>query len=145
MSSPIPIILCGKSPEIAKGVKAALLPEYEAIHVILASDAGVAEIPSVLRGQAPPSNEENVGSRNYSAPPKAVVCGAGYDDEQLAQMRSAVEKEGKVQVPWLRPDSSVPTPPLGSEYGKHMVGRVKACLGKLKEEREMEGDKVVYY
>jgi len=70
MSDSIPVILCGKSPQIAQGVKQALLPEYEVVihpaialvylltlivvHVILTPAAGVAEIPIVLEGNTPP-------------------------------------------------------------------------------------------
>lgn len=67
----------------------------------------------------------------------AIVLGAGYDDEAFEAMRSACLQagiQGEVKgkgVPWLRPDLTVETPPLGPLYGKHMVERVKVGLGKL--------------
>lgn len=48
-------------------------------------------------------------------------------------MRDACKSvQGAEKVPWLRLDLTKPTPPLGPEYGKHMVGRVKDVLGELK-------------
>ena len=56
-------------------------------------------------------------------------------------------REGCKRVPWLRPDLTKPTPPLGPEYGKHMVGRVKVCLGgmDLKGEGGDGEGRVVFY
>ena len=68
------------------------------------------------------------------------MLGGGYNDEAFAKIREACE--GKSDVPWLRPDMSKPTPPLGPEYGKHMVGRVKVCLKELAEGRKMGEDGV---
>lgn len=160
-----PVVLCGRSPQIASSVKKGLEPEYEGvllsilssprssnlasvIHIILSPAAGVSDIPAILQGQSPSSTEENIGTQNYSNLPIAVVTGGGYDDRLFKEMYDAAKGKGKA-VHWLRPDLSVQTPPLGPDYGKHMVGRVKACLerlegeGKLGEEKG-EGEVVMF-
>ncbi|KUJ06907.1 uncharacterized protein LY89DRAFT_661557 [Mollisia scopiformis] len=144
MSEAIPIILCGKSPQIATGVKNSLMPEYDVIHIILTPSAGITEIPSILSGSDLDSND-NIGSQNYSKPAQAVVTGAGYDEEAVEKMRKACSAKGGSRVPWLRPDTSIPTPPLGPKYGEAMVRRVKGCLRELEEEGRMEGDGVYFY
>ena len=55
------------------------------------------------------------------------------------------------RVVWLRADLKKERPPLGPEYGKFVVGCVKECLGRLKEEgklgvdEEGGGEERVYY
>ena len=115
-----------------------------AIHIILTPAAGISEIPAILRGEAPPLGEsENIGTRDYSKKPIAVVAGGGYDDAAISQMREACA--GVLSVPWLRPDITKPAPPLGPEYGKAMVARVKACLKELESEGKLAGDAVYFF
>ena len=120
---------------------------FLAIHVILSPAAGVSDIHALLVGQPPSgSDEENPGTGNYSKPPIAVIMGGGYDDAVFKEMYDAAKGEGE-QVAWLRADLTVQTPPLGPEYGKHMVGRVRACLAKLEGEGKLgggEGGVVMY-
>jgi hypothetical protein len=48
-----------------------------AIHVILTPVDGVSEIPSLLEGKTTPAGDtENLGTRNYSKIPAAVITGA---------------------------------------------------------------------
>lgn len=163
MPSPIPVILCGKTPQIATGVKAGLQPHYEGatfiypdsspfplrfspavIHVILSPAEGTSIIPALLRGETPPTSDStNIGTQDYTNKAVAVVTGGGYDDAAVSEMREACK--GASTVPWLRPDLSKPTPPLGPEYGKHMVERVKTCLRKLAEEEKMQSDGIHFY
>ena len=58
-------------------------------------------------------------------------------------MREACK--GISKVPWLRPDLSIPRPPVGPGYAEHMVGRVKNCMKKLVEEGKMEEDGVYFF
>lgn len=79
--------------------------------------------------------------------PQAIVTGAGYDEAAVDKMRKACNDRGNEgsKVPWLRPDTSIPTPPLGPKYGEAMVRRVKSCLRELEEEGRMIGDGVYFY
>ena len=108
------------------------------IHTVLSPAGGVSDIPAILQGQTPSSStEENIGTQNYSKLPVAVILGGGYDDRLFKEMYDAAKGRGKA-VHWLRPDLSVQTPPLGPDYGMHMVGRVKACLGRLEVEGKLD-------
>lgn len=55
---------------------------FPAIHAVLSLEAGVAEIPAILRGEKPSLTDpkaSKVGTTNdYSKPPHAVVLGGGY-------------------------------------------------------------------
>jgi hypothetical protein len=114
------------------------------IHVILTPEAGVSDIPLLLEGKTPPSSDPgDLGTRDYSQRAAAVVTGGGYDDAAFQIMRDACK--GKSNIPWLRPDLSVPTPPLGPLYGKAMVERVKACLDNLAEEGKLGEDSIRFF
>jgi hypothetical protein len=54
---------------------------------------------------------------------------------------------GTRRIPWLRVDSTLPHPPLGPEYAKAVVERVKAMLAKLEEEGkfDVEDDSVYMF
>jgi hypothetical protein len=82
-----------------------------------------------------PTND--LGSKNYSKPPAAIILGAGYEDNDVAAMRKACTEAQAHHVPWLQPDTSKPSPPLGPEYGKAMVERLKVLLGELKGEGKL--------
>ncbi|OBT70348.1 hypothetical protein VE03_00320 [Pseudogymnoascus sp. 23342-1-I1] len=133
MAAQLRVILCGQTVQIANGVKAGLLPEYETIHVVFSAATGAKDIPLLLSGQTPLVAEEpNAGTGNYSQKADAIITGGAYDDEKFHEMRSAcAELPGNGGVPWLRPNMSTPTPPLGPAYGKAMVERCKACLKEL--------------
>lgn len=65
-------------------------------------------------------------------------------------MRDSVEKEfassGASSVAWLRHDGSKPAPPVGPEYGKAMVQRVRDTLDSLKNEGKLgNGETEVYW
>ncbi|KAJ4366952.1 hypothetical protein N0V83_007482 [Neocucurbitaria cava] len=103
--SPMPIIVCGRNPNIAKNVRKGLLPEYDVIHVAIGLDAAISDIPLLFSGKTVPSNNnsDNLGSQNYAKKPVAVAVGGGFDDEMFEQMKAATE--GK-EVVWVRPDLS---------------------------------------
>ncbi|KAF7556393.1 hypothetical protein G7Z17_g1438 [Cylindrodendrum hubeiense] len=129
MTNPTPIILCGKTEQIGRGVIEGLKPEYEVVHFVLTPEAGVKEIPQVLQGKLPDVKSSDIGSGNLTHGVKAVVLGGAYEDEGITVMRDAVSSIA--EIAWVRQDTTQPTPPLGPEYGKAMVARVKEALGKL--------------
>ena len=114
------------------------------IHVVLSPAAGASEIPVLLEGGSPlPVDAENVGTKNYSKPPVAVILGGGYDDAGFAEMRAG--SQGKSNVPWLRNDRSKPPQPGAPGYPEAVVERIKACLRELAAEGKMEGDGIYWY
>ena len=120
------------------------------IHFIQSAPRGVVELPYLLKGEAPPArtdeadDESNIGSKNYSQAPKAVILGGGLTDNHIAQMREACKDVPGIA--WIRPDLAKPTPPVGTrEYGLALVERSKAMLKNLKEIGEMGKDGVYWY
>jgi len=101
--SPIPVLLCGKSPTLASSFAKSLLPNYEVVHICHSLAAGLREIPQVLRG-VPVSSESDIGSNvesGKSTIPEAVIVGKGFSEEEVNELRNA---EGVQNVPWLIPD-----------------------------------------
>lgn len=151
-TTPIPVILCGKTERIGEGVIRELQPEYEVIEFIMTPEAGITNIPLLLSGSAPASSLSQLGSKNFSRLPGAIILGAGYDDEAAERMRKAVAEAEAVgtkvkKVPWLRPDTSKPAPPLGPEYGKALVVRIKELMADLQKQGKLDGgeDGVYWY
>ncbi|KAE8383713.1 hypothetical protein BDV26DRAFT_250673 [Aspergillus bertholletiae] len=145
MAESIPVILCGKTEAIGKTVIEALKPEFDVIHFITTTEAGEQQIPALLRGEKDSNNipTTTIGSGNYDRGVGAVILGAGYDDQAVQQLRDAAA--GLASVPWLRPDLGLPAPPLGPEYGRALVARIKEMVGVLKAQGRMGADAVVYY
>ncbi|KAI9147244.1 hypothetical protein HJFPF1_13280 [Paramyrothecium foliicola] len=138
-----PIILCGKTEAVGKGVAADLRPEYDVIHFVLTPEAGVAQIPAILKGEQSIPSDSEIGTQDYSRPPICVILGGGYTDADTEAMMTAAK--GLRAVPWLRPDLTKPAPPLGPEYGKALVRRIKELIPQLESEKKMNEAKVVYY
>ncbi|KAJ8130484.1 hypothetical protein O1611_g3145 [Lasiodiplodia mahajangana] len=138
-----PVILCGKTEQIGQGVIDALRPEYEVCHFILTPEAGSLQVPSILRGDKSPPSDSALGSKDYSKAPIAVILGGGYDDAGINMMMKA--SEGTRPIVWLRPDLTKPAPPLGPEYGKALVARIKELLAQLQKEDGLNEEKVHLY
>lgn len=113
------------------------------IHFVPTPEAGVAQIPAIFHGEQSPPSDSQVGSKDYSEKPVAVFLGGGYTDADAEVMMKAAE--GIHPVPWLRPDLSKPAPPLGPEYGKAMVARIKELMCELAKEGKMKEEKVFWY
>ncbi|KFZ09542.1 hypothetical protein V502_08685 [Pseudogymnoascus sp. VKM F-4520 (FW-2644)] len=147
MTAQLRVIVCGQTAQIANGVKAGLLPEYETIHVVFSAAAGAKDIPLLLSGQTPPvADEPNVGTGNFSKKADAIITGGAYDDEKFNKMRDAcAELPGNGGIPWLRPNMSTPTPPIGLAYGKAMVERCKTCLKELELGGKLGSDGTYFY
>lgn len=97
----------------------------------------------IFQGKALSSSGSELGSKDYSQKPIAVILGGGYDDEGIKAMMEA--SKNIHPIPWLRPDLSLPTPPLGPEYGKVMVARVKERLATLEKTGPMNDENVIWY
>ncbi|KAI1305519.1 hypothetical protein F5Y03DRAFT_395051 [Xylaria venustula] len=138
-----PLILCGKTEEIGRGVIATLKPEYDVIHFVMSPDGGAVQIPAILKGEQSPPSESALGSKDYSKPPIAIILGGAFDDAGIETMMKA--SEGTRPIPWLRPDLTKPAPPLGPEYGKALVARIKVLLAQLEKEGKLSEEKVHWY
>ncbi|KAI1322181.1 hypothetical protein F5Y16DRAFT_404750 [Xylariaceae sp. FL0255] len=140
--APTPLLVIGRTMQIGTVVTELLKPEYEVIHFMLGADAAKKQMPPLLRGESVTSDTE-LGTKDYSRPPVAVILGAGYSDDDVADIMKTAG--GIRPMPWLQCDTTKPTPPLGPEYGKTLVMRVKELLGKLKAEGKMDEEAVRWY
>lgn len=114
------------------------------IHAFLSPKETISILPTLLEGNAPAKiDKHNVGTKDYSRGLAAVILGGGYDDGEVAQIRTACE--GKSLVPWMRPNMSTPAPPMGPAYGAALVERIKVSMKQLKEEGKVEGDGTYLY
>ncbi|KAG9199345.1 hypothetical protein G6514_008601 [Epicoccum nigrum] len=113
--SPIPIIVCGRSPEIAHKVTLDMQPEYDVVKIVLSPEEGIEEIPKFLSSQNPP---------------RAVALGGAFDDATVDSMRDAASKAG--EVVWLRVDKSrqseMPSMDDKEVFGAALAERMKASL-----------------
>ncbi|KAF3042229.1 hypothetical protein E8E12_009911 [Didymella heteroderae] len=113
--SAIPIVICGRSPEIALKVQQDLAPEYNVVRIVLSPDQGINEIPQLLSGPNPPV---------------AVALGGAFDDATVDSMRAAASTAG--EVVWLRVDkdrmSEMPSMDDKEGFGAALARRIKTCL-----------------
>ncbi|KAJ3474594.1 hypothetical protein NLG97_g9773 [Lecanicillium saksenae] len=139
-AKPIPVIVCGRRETIGESVAAGLQPEYELVHFVKSTEAGVKDLPLVLNGSAPETKASTVGTGNIAGGATAIILGGGYDDGDYDAMRRAVDEAPLERRPvWLRNDLSVAMPPPGPEYGKAVVVRVKNLLDKLEKQKSLDG------
>ena len=115
----------------------------------MGTDATIAEIPAILRGQTPSSPSSTLGSGDYSRRPVAVILGGGYTDvfDQVHEgVEAAFSPEGRSSgVAWLRFDPDKPMPPLGPEYAAQALRRLRDTLAGLVEGGKLgNGETAVY-
>ncbi|KAJ5612517.1 hypothetical protein N7510_005711 [Penicillium lagena] len=146
--TPLPVVLCGKTTKVGKPVAKLLLPEYEAIHFLQSFEAAKAELPLLLAGRDPQvseANDDNVGTHNYSQPPRAVILGRAFDEEQVEELRKACAGAALAPVAWLLGDpAKAPTAPPGPDYAANVVNDCKAILAKWKEEGGVSEDIILF-
>ncbi|KAJ5303061.1 hypothetical protein N7476_009860 [Penicillium atrosanguineum] len=139
LPKPLPVVLCGKTAAIGGGVSGFLQPDYEVVHFIQSNEAALKEIPELLAGRDPQSSDDNgVGTHDYSKPPRAVIFGRGFPLENIEQYYKACAGSNADPVAWIagdpakKPDPNAPPP--GPGYAKFATDGVKAVLEKWKEE-----------
>ncbi len=123
MASPIPVASFGNNSDVAQGVRAKLLPEYDGssllrfpelwapsntsflvVHIALSLEAALAELPVVSSGELETAPSSGLGS-NAGAPvaerkaPKAIIFGAGIPEEDVARVIEAVN----AKAPGVKP------------------------------------------
>lgn len=110
------------------------------VHFVKSTEAGVKDLPLVLKGSAPETAASSVGTGNIDDGAAAIIIGGGYDDADYEAMRKAVDEAALERRPvWLRNDLTIAMPPPGPEYGKAVVVRVKDMLEKLDKQKSLDG------
>lgn len=109
------------------------------VHFIQSNEAALKEIPELLAGRDPQSSDDNgVGTHDYSRPPRAVIFGRGYALEDIEQFYKASAGSNVDPVVWIAGDPAKKpgpnVPPPGPGYAKVAAEDVKVLLEKWKEE-----------
>ncbi|KAJ5634463.1 hypothetical protein N7528_002305 [Penicillium herquei] len=145
---PIPVVLCGRSTAVGKPVSEALLPEIEVIHFIQTNEAAIAEIPQLLNGQDPNSQDNDLGTHNYTRPARAVIFGRGYDRADIDAFRADCEGITKEPVAWIVGDpAKAPAPgapPPGPGYAGVVANLVKEAILGWIAEGAIEDEVIMY-
>ncbi|KAL3480547.1 hypothetical protein BJX99DRAFT_254537 [Aspergillus californicus] len=133
---PIPVVLLGRTTAVGKPVSQFLRPEYEVIHFITSDEAAYAELPRLLAGQDPQAaNPNDIGTRNYTEPPRVLIFGRGYTPELVKEFQKACAESIKQPVAWVVGDpAKMPTAPPGPGYAEVVTNKVKGVLETWKEE-----------
>jgi len=104
-------------------------------------EGGLHNLPFILSGSTPANEESSLGSKNYYKPPKAIILGGGYSDDDLAKLQeAAISPSGAVRVPWLKADieKTKRGPEPGTpEYSQLVALRVKETLGELLRQKDL--------
>lgn len=111
------------------------------------------ELPVLLTGKPPSAPSSTVGSGNWSDPPRALLLGGAYQDDDIERLQKLVQaSDGAAKIPWLRVDVSKRAPPAqdpdenqAREYGMDVARRMKETLNKLDVEGKLgQGNDGVY-
>jgi hypothetical protein len=118
------------------------------IHFIQSFEAAKAELPLLLAGREPQVsevNDDDVGTHNYSQPPRAVLLGRAFEEEQVEELRKACSGVALAPVAWLLGDpAKVPTAPPGPDYAVTVANDCKGALAKWKEEGGVSDDIILF-
>ncbi|GIC88901.1 uncharacterized protein Aud_005303 [Aspergillus udagawae] len=143
---PMPVVACGRKTAVGKTVSQHLLPEYEVIHFIQSYEAAEAELPHLLAGRDPQSqNPNDIGTHDYSRPPRAVIFGRGYEPQQVEELKKKMAGIAKEPVAWVRGNPAdapvgVPLP----DYAQKVAVDMKRLLGKWRDAGGKDEEILVY-
>ncbi|CAG8240558.1 unnamed protein product [Penicillium olsonii] len=146
--SPLPIVICALDDQIGKPVSELLQPEYEVIHFIQSLEAAQSEIPHILAGRDPQSRHtNNVGTKDYTRPARAVIFGRGFDLEDIEALREKVAGASPDPVVWIAGDPSRKPPPSAlppPNYPQLVAGVARKLLGGWVEAGGVEDEVILY-
>ncbi|KAI4867984.1 hypothetical protein F4820DRAFT_171067 [Hypoxylon rubiginosum] len=148
--SVIPLILAGHFEEVGKTFQEAVQPDFDVVYFATSPQAGLADIPVVLKGEIPTSaaaTGNKVGSGNLAhGIPRAVVLSGSYDDAFVERLRKAIAAVGKA-VPILKLEHSAGATAGAAGGAKPTADKTKAvaeravkALKKLEDEGKLDGE-----
>ncbi|KAL2851667.1 hypothetical protein BJX68DRAFT_235483 [Aspergillus pseudodeflectus] len=145
LPSPIPLVLLGQRVEVGKPVSESLRPEYEVIYFIQTADVAKSELPKLLAGQEPLPLTNDVGTNNFTQPPRVVMFGRGYPPEFVQELKNSLAGIAQEPVAWVVGDpAKAPTAPPGPGYVEQVAKDVKAAVAKWAEEGGTQDAFIVY-
>jgi hypothetical protein len=119
---------------------------FSVIHFIQTVEAAEAELPHILAGREPQCQDPNdVGTHDYSRPPRAIIFGRGFAPEQVEGLFEKFKGCATEPVAWLRGDpKDAPVGPPGPGYAQEVVVDMKKVLDKWREAGAKEEEILVY-
>ncbi|CAG7941650.1 unnamed protein product [Penicillium nalgiovense] len=113
--------------------------------------AAQSEIPHLLAGRDPQSPHVNdVGTKNYSRPARAIIFGRGFDLEDIDALRVLRENVAGISqdpVLWIAGDPSRKPPPgavLPPNIHQLVAGIARKLLGEWVEAGAARNEVVLY-
>ncbi|EAW08961.1 uncharacterized protein ACLA_099050 [Aspergillus clavatus NRRL 1] len=145
-TQPTPVVLCGRKTAIGGPVSQVLLPEYEVIHFIQSYEAAEAELPHLLTGRDPQSqNPNDVGTHDYTRPARAVIFGRGFEPKQVEALKDRFGASAKEPVAWIAGNpADVPVGAPGPDYAVKVAQGVKVVLERWKTGDQPKDELIMY-
>ncbi|KAL2867771.1 uncharacterized protein BJX67DRAFT_380711 [Aspergillus lucknowensis] len=142
----IAIILCGKSSETGTQVSRLIRPEFEVIHFVNSFEDAKADIPELIAGRGPKRpGSNNIGSGDYSRPPRAVIFGRAFDPEHVLELHRLFRGTGSMPVAWIAGDPQFVLPAeIPAGYAEKAADNVKRAFAKWEDAGDMS-EEIVYY
>jgi hypothetical protein len=112
----------------------------------LSYEAAEAELPHLLAGRDPQSRSPNeIGTHNYSRPPRAVIFGRGYDPPQVEELKKKFAGTAQEPVAWVRGNpADLPTGAAGPDYAQKIAADMKKVIKKWRDGGEKDEGILVY-
>ncbi|KAL2796959.1 hypothetical protein BJX66DRAFT_298504 [Aspergillus keveii] len=143
--TPVPLVLLGQRVEVGKPVSESLRPEYEVIYFIQTAEVAKSELPKLLAGQEPIPATNDVGTGNFTQPPRVLMFGRGYTPEFVQELKNSLAGIAQQPVAWIVGDpAKAPTGPPGPGYIEEVAKDAKAAVEKWAEEGLAEDAFIVY-
>ncbi|KAL2831598.1 hypothetical protein BJY01DRAFT_108015 [Aspergillus pseudoustus] len=145
LPTPIPLVLLGLRAEIGHAVSKFLRPEYETIYFISSPEVAKSELPKLLAGKEPARATNDVGTENFTQPPRVLMFGRGYTPEFVQELKRSLEGVAQEPVAWAVGDpAKAPTGPPGPDYVEQVAKDSKAAVATWAEEGGTKEAFVVY-
>lgn len=160
--SRIPVVLVGTVPSIAQGVSDALKPAYEGllsppslhsltttnIHPVIHTSTSIPEacneFPRLLQS-LPVTPTNNMGTHNYTSPPKAALIGRSFcGKSDVQQMRDACRDKGQ-EMSWIVQGAPSLGAVFGPGYAETIAMNLRGLLDELRDTGKLGRDEVFEY
>lgn len=104
------------------------------------------ELTDVLVGRTPQSSNPNeVGTHDYSRPPRAIIFGRAFSLEQIQEVRDTHATTAKEPVAWIVGDpSKALNGPPGPGYAQTAAESVKSALASWKNGGGAKDEIILY-
>ncbi|KAK4499205.1 hypothetical protein PRZ48_009718 [Zasmidium cellare] len=125
--APIPIVLCGKHPDMCDNFIRGMLPEYEVVHVCHNAPVAKSELPALLKGErTEPCSGKGSNTKTRSPKiPKAIFVGGGFSETELEEMRAV---DVLRTVPWMYPPANRRPKTNGPPPMEMIIARAKEAF-----------------